>query len=500
MNLDPRLFVFAGILVAAVVVQALLPSAPALQPNPRTTGWHTSRVVGSPEPPPPYSVQLAFPNLRFETPIEVLYDNPSDTYVVAQQDGKVLAFANQREIEQSWLLLDVKAEEDWLENLWGVALHPRLEQMPYLYAYYGGGEKLRLSRFRINLNGDRPATQDEQVLLEFTTYGHMGGALIFGPDEYLYLGIGDGTGASDGFRTGQDISDLYASVVRLDVNNTGSKPYSIPPDNPFLNHPDAQPEVWAYGVRQVWKMSYDSESGHIYGGDVGQDLWEALYRFEAGGNYGWSVNESGHPFQTNRKRGPTPILSPLVSHPHYEMRSITAGHVYRGTRLPELNARFIYGGYDSGTIWGVDTEPGSAPQLLADTSLRISCFGRNDRSGEVLAVDHASGRLFEIVPNTKQTNPADFPHLLSETGLFESVKDQVPADGVISIDVNSPLWSDGAVKKRFMAIPGDKQIDFEKITYLALDEPGWRGWQFPDGTVLVKTFYLDVQTDDGIQR
>ena len=489
-----------GVIIPGVFVFKTFMAPVGFEPNPRTTGWHTSRVVGSPEPPAPYSVQMVFPGISFETPIEMLHDKPSDTYVVAQQDGKIFAFENQPDATKSRLLLDVKNEEDFLENLWGVALHPRQDEMPFLYAYYGGGEKLRLSRFPINLHGEKPAKQDEQVLLEFTTYGHMGGALIFGPGEYLYLAIGDGTGASDGFGTGQDISDLYASVVRLNVNTTNGEPYSVPADNPFLDHPGAQPEVWAYGVRQVWKMSYDAESGKVYGGDVGQDLWEALYQIESGGNYGWSINESGHPFRTDRKLGPSPIIPPVVSHAHYEMRSITAGHMYRGTRLAELQSHFIYGGYDSGTIWGIDSESDEPKaRLLADTSLRISCFGRNLQTGEVFAVDHASGRVFEIVPNTNQTNPEDFPHLLSETGLFTSVKDQIPADGIVPLEVNSPLWSDGAIKKRFLAVPGNAQIDFEKIDYLAFDEPGWRGWEFPDGTVLVKTFYLNVQTDEGVQ-
>src|SRR5262249_38109058 len=151
--------------------------------------------------------------------------------------------------------------------------------------------------------------------------------------------------------TGQDLSDLLASIVRIDVDHPGKdRPYSIPADNPFVNHKEARPEVYAYGVRQPWKFDFDRK-GNLWAGEVGQDLWDMILRIEKGGNYGWSIVEGTHPFRPARKRGPTPILPPAIEHPHSEFRSITGGYVYHSERLPELKGAYTYGDYDTGRVW-----------------------------------------------------------------------------------------------------------------------------------------------------
>src|SRR5205823_2440960 len=166
------------------------------------------------------------------------------------------------------------------------------------------------------------------------------------------LSCGDGSGIADELQTGQDVSDLLASIVRIDVDHpAGGKAYGIPSDNPFVKTRGARPELWAYGLRQVWKYSFDRQTGDLWAGDVGQDLWESVYKIEKGGNYGWSINEGSHPFRPERKKGPTPILKPIVEHNHAEFRCLVGGYIYHGSKLPKLKGAYIYGDYDTGRVW-----------------------------------------------------------------------------------------------------------------------------------------------------
>src|SRR5262249_19550759 len=162
-----------------------------------------------------------------------------------------------------------------------------------------------------------------KVILTWKSGGHNGGCLRFGPDGYLYLSTGDGSGIADELQTGQDLTDLLGSILRIDVDRTDpGKAYRVPDANPFVHFPGTRVEVWAYGIRQCWKVSFDTATGDLWAGEVGQDLWESVYRIEKGGNYGWSVTEGSHPFRPERKKGPTPILKPIVEHDHSEFRSL----------------------------------------------------------------------------------------------------------------------------------------------------------------------------------
>src|SRR5207302_6410623 len=181
----------------------------------------------------------------------------------------------------------------------------------------------RVSRF--TAKGEPPALDraSEKVIFEWPNGGHNGGCLKFGPDGYLYIVTGDGSGIADQMNIGQDLSSIHAKLLRIDVDTPqgepgalatggGRKNYSIPKDNPFINVKGARPEIYAYGLRQLWRFSFDRNTGDLWGGEVGQDLWEMIYKIKKGGNYGWSVMEGTHPFRPERTKGPTPILSPVV--------------------------------------------------------------------------------------------------------------------------------------------------------------------------------------------
>ena len=229
----------------------------------------------------------------------------------------------------------------------------------------------------------------EEVIIEWPSNGHDGGGLVFGQDGMLYITTGDGTSDSDDDNVGQDMTRLLAKLLRIDVDHPEpGKAYSVPKDNPFVGVKDARPETWAFGFRNPWRMTLDRETGHIWVGNGGQDLWETAYLIERGANYGWSVYEGSHPFYLTRKLGPAPLTKPTLEHHHSESRSLTGGIVYYGQRFPELRGAYIYGDYSTGKIWAARHDGTRLlwQKEIADTTLQITCFGTDSR-GEILIVD-----------------------------------------------------------------------------------------------------------------
>jgi uncharacterized repeat protein (TIGR03806 family) len=459
--------------------------------------WTTSKVKGSPEPPDPYVIAKAYPKQKFNEPLELTPVPGKKAWVVAERYGKIFTFDRDFTKGDNKLVLDVG------RVVYGVVLHPKFQENGFIYVSsitaMDKEDGSRISRFEVK---DRAAMtadlKSEKVILTWPSGGHNGGCLRFGPDGYLYLSTGDGSGIADGRETGQDLGDLLGSIVRIDVDKEeNGNAYGIPADNPFVKVKGARGEVYAYGIRQCWKISFDSATGELWAGEVGQDLWESVYKIEKGGNYGWSVMEGNHPFRPERKKGPTPILKPLVEHGHSEFRSLTGGFVYHGKRLPELQGAYIYGDYDTGRIWMLRYDEKSKKvtehRELAKTSLRIVAWGQ-DAEGEVYAVDFVHGGFFHLVPAPPAVADAPvFPRKLSETGLFSDTAALTPAKGLIPYSVNAELWSDGATKERFMAVPGTGKIEYETVTYPQPAPGSVPGWRFPDGTVMVKTFSLETE-------
>lgn len=474
--------------------------APGLE---KRVPWTTSRVQGSPDPASPYRTANAFPKLKFNEPLALATVPGSNRLAVAERAGKIYSFVNDRATQQKDLLIDLG------RTTYGLALHPNFATNGTFYVTTTPGAEpsptgVRVSRYQAK-PGNPPVAdpKSEEVLLEWQSGGHTGGCLVFGPDGFLYVATGDGSGIADSLQTGQDLSDLPGSILRIDINRSeGDRPYTVPLDNPFVGREGVRPEIWSYGHRQVWRFSFDTASGRLYAGEVGQDLWEMVYVIQKGGNYGWSVQEGAHPFRPERPRGPTPILPPLVEHPHSDFRSITGGYVYHGSRLPELKGAYIYADYDTGKIWSLryDGKQVTDHRELDDTQMRIVSFGQ-DPSGEVYLLDFPGGGIHWLIPAPPEAKPeAPFPRKLSETGLFASTAEHRPAAGVIPYSVNSELWSDGAHKERFLAIPGDGRIEFDGVTYPQPAPGADPGWRFPHDTVIVKTFSLELEAGNPASR
>jgi putative heme-binding domain-containing protein len=508
---------FAGLLlgVAADGEKKAAPAAEKPYGLDKRVPWLTSKVRGSPEPPSPFKTEIAFPKLKFDEPLELASAQGSPRIFVVERYGRVFSFPNEPQTDKADLLLDLNQllgrTTPKTLAAYGFAPHPQFARNGFVYITYviDADKELangtRVSRFHVP-SGDplRCDPKSEQILIEWPSGGHNGGCLKFGPDGFLYIATGDSSGIADQYLTGQDVGVLPGKILRIDVDHSDpGKHYGIPKDNPFVGKQGARAEIWSYGLRQPWKMSFDSATGDLWTGNVGQDLWEQIYRIEPGGNYGWSILEGSHPFRAERPRGPSPILMPVVEHDHANFRSITGGFVYHGKRLKDLIGAYIYGDYDTGRIWTFrydrQKKAVSGHRELFKSNLRIVGFGE-DPDGELYLVDHMGGRIHRLAPNPAEDTAAQFPRRLSATGLFASTKDYRPSPGLIPYSVIAPQWCDGATKERLLGLPGKSQIEFEAIIYPQPAPGAMPGWKFPDGAVIAETIFLEMEAGNPASR
>lgn len=453
--------------------------------------WTVSRVVGRPDPSPPYTVEKMFTQLEWKALLYVAPEPGSDRLLVVEQGGerdrpsKIFRIRNSSNTEDKETFLEIPER-----LVYGVTFHPQFRTNGYIYVFSNGrsGQGNGTNRVaRFVMDRDPPYRCDpesETVILEWRSGGHDGGDLAFGHDGMLYITSGDGTSDSDAWVSGQNVSNLLAALLRIDVDHPDpGRQYSIPPDNPFVHLDGARPEIWAYGFRNPWRMTVDKETGAIWVGNNGQDLWETAHRVLPGENYGWSVYEGSHPFYLNRKRGPTPIVQPTIEHSHADFRSLTGGVVYYGSKLPNLNGVYVYGDYSTGKIWGARHNGTELTwhRELADSSLQIASF-TVDHNGDLLIVDHGDS-IYRLVPSPEDHSWTNFPTRLSETGLFESVSKHQPHVGLIPYSVNVPGWVDSGRPERFIAVPDEGKVVFTRNG----------GWNFPEGTVLVQTLSVESE-------
>jgi glucose/arabinose dehydrogenase len=269
------------------------------------------------------------------------------------------------------------------EGLLGLAFSPTFVRDGRVFIDYSAGNPRRsvLARFDV-VNGAMDMASERVVLEAPQPFAnHNGGQLAFGPDGFLYWGLGDGGSEGDPQQNGQKLSTLLSSILRLDVSGDT---YAVPPTNPFLNVPGALPEKYAYGLRNPWRFSFDSVTGDLWVGDVGQDKWEEIDRITAGGNYGWSIMEGFECYRT-ANCDQTNLILPRTVYGHDVGCAVIGGYVYRGAAMPELQGWLVYGDYCSGRIWALDTTTNSDPVLLADPGHPITSFGVLP-NGEIVAI------------------------------------------------------------------------------------------------------------------
>lgn len=477
---------------------------------PQRAPWTTSRILGAPEPPPPYKVVRVFPRLRFQSPVLCVFAPSSERFFVAEQGGRIFSFLPHSNVSQGDLFLDLAKEIKSLsmtpnakevEFCYGLVFHPQFEANRKCYICYTvkkpGAKNLaegsRVSEFLVRKT--EPPTVDpasERILMTFLQGGHNGGDLHFGPDGFLYVSTGDAADPNppDPFKTGQDCSDLLSSILRIDVDRRDAgKEYAIPKDNPFVGVKNVRPEIWAFGFRNPWRMSFDRKSGDLWVGDVGWELWEMVHRVVKGGNYGWSIVEGRQPINTSFAQGPGPILPPTIELNHAVSASVTGGYVYYGKRFPELVGQYVFGDWETHRLWAATTAKDKPVTYreIADPSVRIVAFGQ-DHAGEIYIVDYDGGAIHTLERNSGQAANANFPKKLSETGLFADLKTRKPAEGVEDYSINASQWADGAVAERHIGLPGSSKVIWHSREAPIEGTMFRRQLEFPTNAVLTRTF------------
>ena len=461
--------------------------------------WSDKNIRGRTAPATPYKAVQLFPDLKFNG-ISAVYPCPGreKQLILAELAGKIWLIKEDGTRQLVWKYDGGKMKGDFWDsgiNLFSVAFDPEYPKRPYIYVNYNM-KKPEISKvIRLNVGGDKEFIADfksEITVFEWKTRGHCGCELRFGPEDgYLYLSTGDGGDPGDLKDIGQKVDNVLGSVLRIDVRNpTKEQPYKIPKDNPFVGMEGVRPEIWSYGLRNPFRMSFDPISKKLLIGDNGDQSWEYAFLTHKGANHGWSVFEGSHPFKTHLKiGGPTKdITFPVIERSHVDTRSIIGGYVYQLSKFKDLHNNYLFGDYVTGLIWSAPWDGSKAGEhkKLAVLEDRVICFGY-DHEGNIL-MGSRPGKLWKLEKNPVNKSMEPFPKTLSGTGLFESTKDHKTVKGVIPYKINAPAWRDGAKVEKFTAIPEGEKL------FLRWDAK----WEIPDGGVIFQT--LSMPTESGFKR
>jgi quinoprotein glucose dehydrogenase len=350
-----------------------------------------------------------------------------------EQGGRIWLLPRDRASADAKLFLDISSRRPHRqseEGLLSMVFHPQFKTNGLLYIFYSqqGPKRDVISELRVSrTDPDKADLATERIVMEVLQpyWNHNGGAMLFGPDGYLYLSFGDGGSGNDPHLMSQNLHTLLGKIVRIDVNTrSGRLAYGIPRDNPFWGkdrngtvqadpfetRPEGvRPEIWAYGFRNVWRMSFDRETGELWAGDVGQNKWEEINLVEKGGNYGWSVMESFHPFKEQRSQGT--LIDPVIEYAHNvnlarESKfpdhgpgvSVTGGYVYRGTKFPALRGVYVYADHQTGAIWGLRYANGQITawgDIVKPQAARLTPSFAEDLQGELYVISF-DGKIYEF--------------------------------------------------------------------------------------------------------
>ena len=309
--------------------------------------------------------------------------------------GKIFVFPNKPDVEEAELFLDWEKkttykDEEFEEGVLGLAFHPKFKSNGEFFMYYTEVPHISvISRFKVSKsdpNKADPASEEQILRIPQPYWNHNGGTICFGPDGYLYIGLGDGGAGNDPHKNGQNPKTVLGKILRIDVDHKDEgKKYAVPKDNPWVGQAGAATEAFAMGIRNTWRMSFDRKTGALWQADVGQDLWEEINIITKGGNYGWNLREGMHKFKDGSDAKPE-LIEPVWEYHHTIGKSITGGVVYRGKKVPELDGCYLYGDFVSGKLWALKYDEKAkkvaANYLLQGDNLPVMTYGE-DEAGEV---------------------------------------------------------------------------------------------------------------------
>ncbi len=492
MGTSHRIAFLAAVLLAACAQEEAAQEAPyGLEQRVQVQGLTFPTGLASPGP---VDVVDAFPLLSFQEPLLLTHaGDGSGRVFVVERRGVVKVFANDPAASTTVKFLDIhsKVITGGERGLLGLAFDPDYASNGYFYVRYstptmtiGPDHRDVLSRFQVSA-GDPdladPASETPLLAFDQPFSNHNGGMIAFGPDEMLYVAVGDGGNQHDPLEHAQDLGSIFGKILRLAPDG------SIPADNPFVGQVGAHEEIWAYGFRNPWRFSFDRVSGELWCGDVGQEDREEIDLVRKGENYGWDLFEGTLEHENPLDVPLSATTPPVRQYDHTKGRAVTGGYVYRGTDVPSLAGTYVYGDFVTSQIWSLvyDGEQAISNVTIA-TIPNPASFGE-DESGE-LHVCSFDGHVYRFQEPGGGPGQAPFPQLLSETGLFDDTAGLAATPGAIEYDVRVHLWSDGASKRRWLALPGFADIDFHAT----------EAWGFPVGTVLAKHFEIDAAP--GVKR
>lgn len=363
----------------------------------------------------------AFSNLSFEQPVDIQHANDgSNRLFVVSQPGIIYVFENNDNASVKKVFLDIRDKVLFggEQGLLGLAFHPDYKTNGYFFINYTTSNPRRsvVSRFRVSNNDPDVADRNSELVLltvDQPYSNHNGGQTSFGPDGYLYISFGDGGSAGDPQDYAQNLRSLLGKIIRIDVNNSSAGlNYSIPGDNPFKGNTNGlREEIYAWGLRNVWKFSFDPLDSKLWAADVGQNAWEEINIIDKGKNYGWRIMEGNHCFNPPSNCNTTNLTMPVWEYGHNNQGgySITGGYVYRGSSAAELFGKYVYGDFVSGRIWALDYKDGVATnQLLFSTNHSISTFGV-DSNGELYFANYNTGKLYKFRSTSTKVGSTSIP-------------------------------------------------------------------------------------------
>ncbi len=495
-------------LLAVLVSMLLPPPSPARGATPSAAPTSPSCLVSAgaatfsghnlpldslPDPPSMTTVD-AYPNSVFQAPMfAIVPPDGTGRLFVVERRGRVLILEGDTERAAPFLDITSLVTDVGEHGLLSLAFPPNFADSKLFYVYYSALDagnpalngSLTLARFRVSPDPNIAEVASQEILLSLPkplsgcTIGtpndnHNGGTVAFGPDGYLYLAVGDGGSGGDPCNLAQDDASFFGKILRLDVSGGLGSGYSIPLTNPFRGSGLPLDEIWAKGLRNPFRFSFDRQTGDLWLGDVGQGTREEVdvqAATDTGGrNYGWRRMEGTFCYDPPNNCEDVALTPPLFDYPRADGASVTGGRVYRGDRFPSLFGAYVFGDFASGNIWSYPSpSPGAARTLVA--SLDGVVHFAEGPDGELLLVRLYDGKLYRL--EATAAGAGQFPALLSATGLFTSTATLQPKPGLVEYLVNAPFWSDRALKRRWIALPAGQRISFSVNGKLGL--PGRHG-------------------------
>jgi len=385
------LYLHVTVILLAVSVITGCSSNSSSTPLPPSTGG----------PPPPLMLSPVVSGLT--NPVDLQFPNDgTGRFFVVQQPGSIRIGNNGTLLATPFLDITPKVNFSGEMGLLGLAFHPQFAQNHKFYVHYdqmvGSQIQSVIAEYQVSAadaNQADPASERILLTVNQPFPNHKGGQLVFGPDGFLYIGFGDGGSGGDPLGNGQNLQTLLGKMLRIDVDHTSSGlQYAIPADNPFAAG-GGLPEIWAYGLRNPWRFSFERDTGRLFVGDVGQDKYEEIDILQRGGNFGWNVMEGMHCFNPATGCNLMSLVLPIAEYDHTEGDAVIGGPVYKGTAIPNLGGAYIFSDFGSGTIWDLTESSGTWTRTkLLSSNRNVSSFGQ-DVAGEIYVVDY-SGNILKL--------------------------------------------------------------------------------------------------------